>query len=121
MASARRCPTSRWVVLCLLLAALCAGRQAAGAQGNPEEAIHPNFTGTVYTFDGKTLTLEQEDSNQLDFRCSRKTKYLDGNRKIRASAIRPGMLVTVEGKQAPDASLDAVSVRVRHVETHPGN
>lgn len=122
MAYARRFLTSGLVVVCLVLAAaLCDGLPAASAQGNPEEAIHPNFAGTVYAFDGKTLTLDQGDSNQLDFRCSRGTKYFDGARKIRASAIRPGMLVAVEAKQAPDASLDAVSVRVQHVAPHPGN
>ncbi len=105
------------VAVFLLLTAVPAAR----ASGNLQEPILPNFTGTVYTFDGKILTLEQEDSNKLDFHCSRKTKYLDGKKKLSKAAIKPGLLVTVEGKPAPDASLDAVVVRLEHEQPKAGN
>ncbi|MCX6620809.1 MAG: hypothetical protein NTY38_06970 [Acidobacteria bacterium] len=92
---------------------------AAGQRSS--DTVLPSFSGSVHSFDGKILTLDQGLSNNLDFHCSRKTKYLDGDRKLGASAIKPGMLVTVEGKQAPDASLDAATVRLEREKPKASN
>lgn len=102
----------------LVLVSLCGGQSAAGQDS--AESLFPSFTGTVHAFNGRILTLEMEDSNQMDFHCSRKTRYLDGKKKVRPSAIRRGMMVTVEGKPAPDASMDAVVVRLEHTPAPAG-
>src|ERR1051326_8876322 len=48
------------------------------------------------------------------FHCSRKTKYYDGEKEIKRDVIKAGDQVSVDGRRAPDASLDAVIVRVEH-------
>ena len=74
--------------------------------------ILPNFTGIVRSFERNTLTIEGPDANTLDFRCTRKTAYFDDKTKIKREAIKPGDRVSVEATRAPDASLDAVNVRL---------
>lgn len=90
------------------------GRQpGTGKQKTPDEPL-PNFTGTVRGIGSKTLTLEGPESNTLQFNCSKKTKYYDGSKKIKSSAIQAGDRVSVEAKRAPDGTLDAVNVRLEH-------
>jgi hypothetical protein len=74
--------------------------------------ILPNFTGIVRSFERNTLTIEGSDANTLDFRCTRKTAYFDGKTKIKREALKQGDRVSVEATRAPDASLDAVNVRL---------
>jgi hypothetical protein len=80
-------------------------------QKSPDESL-PSFAGTVRGIDSKALTLERPDANTLEFNCSKKTKYYDGSKKVKASAIKPGDRVSVEAKRAPDGTLDAVNVRL---------
>jgi hypothetical protein len=72
------------------------------------------FTGTVQEMDGKTLILEVEDSNPLPFVCTHKTRYYDGNKKIKASDIKPGDRVSIDTKRYPDGELEAINVRLEH-------
>ena len=90
---------------------LAAGRPA-DAQIIPEPLA--TFTGVVKDIDGKALTLDEADGNTLRFVCTRKTRYYDGNRKIKASAIKSGAHVTVETKRFPDGELEAINVRLEH-------
>ncbi len=85
--------------------------KGSGKDKAPEEAL-PSFTGTVKGIDEKFLTLERPDANTMEFHCSKKTRYYDGNKKVKASAIQAGDNVSVEAKRAPDGSLDAVNVRL---------
>jgi len=82
-----------------------------GKQKSPGEPL-PSFPGTVRGIDDKGLTIERPDSNTMDFRCSKKTKYFDGSKKITPSDVKPGDHVSVEAKRAIDGSLDAVSVHL---------
>jgi hypothetical protein len=79
----------------------------------------PNFNGIVRSFERNTLTIEGSDANTLDFHCSRKTAYFDGKTKIKPSAIKPGDRVSVEATRAPDASLEAVNVRLERPPAEP--
>jgi hypothetical protein len=72
------------------------------------------FIGTVREMDGKTLTLEVEESNPLPFVCTHKTRYYDGNKKIKASDIKPGERVSIDSKRYPDGELEAINVRLEH-------
>ncbi|HXI38614.1 MAG TPA: DUF5666 domain-containing protein [Bryobacteraceae bacterium] len=81
----------------------------------PAAAQYPvplaTFTGTVHAMDGKTLTVEDAESKTLPFFCTHKTRYFDGSKRIKASAIKPGDRVSVESKPARDGELEAVNVR----------
>jgi Domain of unknown function (DUF5666) len=82
-------------------------------KGNSTDPL-PSFAGTVRGLDSKLLTLERPDENTLEFNCSKKTKYYDGDKKIKVSAVKPGDQVSVDAKRAIDGSLDAVNVRLEH-------
>ncbi len=83
-----------------------------GQQQTPDGEPLPSFDGTVRGIDPKLLTLERPDSNMLEFNCSKKTKYYDGSKKLKASAIKAGDRVVIEAKRALDGTLDAVNVRL---------
>lgn len=85
----------------------------AGQQTQAGEPL-PSFDGTVRGIDSKLLTLERPDSNTIEFYCSKKTKFYDGSKKLKASAIKAGDKVLVEARRAPDGSLDAVNIRLDH-------
>lgn len=94
-----------------MLAVLLAGVALAAQFQQPLAT----FTGTVQEMDGKTLTLEVEDSsNPLPFVCTHKTRYYDGNKKIKASDIKPGDHVSIDTKRYPDGELEAINVRLEH-------
>lgn len=93
-------------------------RKESAKQGAPKPdaaaELLPNFSGTLHAIDKKSLTLEDQEGNTTQFTCTRKTSYLDGTKKIAASALKTGSIVSVEARQAPDGSLDAVNVRLEH-------
>lgn len=89
------------------------GRTSGSAKGNTnEDNLLATFTGPVKGVDKKTLLLEVEGDNDLQFHLSRKTTVWDGERKISPQSLKPGTPVSVEAKRFPDGSLDAVHVRV---------
>jgi len=79
----------------------------------------PNFAGTIRGIDSKLLTLEEPGTNLLEFRCSKKTKYYDGSKKIASSGLKPGDRVAVEARRALDGTLDAVIVRFDRPKPRP--
>jgi hypothetical protein len=70
------------------------------------------FTGAVQNIDKKRLTLQESDSKTLQFVCSRKTQYYDGDKKIKVSDIKPGDQVTVETKRFADGEMEAINVHM---------
>jgi hypothetical protein len=81
--------------------------------GAPTESVYPAFPGTARSVSAKSLTLELHDGNEMHFRCTKKTAWLDGEKKIKPADVKEGAMVVVEGKKAPDGSMDAVTVRVQ--------
>jgi hypothetical protein len=77
------------------------------------------FAGTVRGIDAKILTIEGPESNTLLFHCSKKTKYYDGEKEIKRDLIKAGDQVSVDGRRAPDATLDAVIVHIEHPKPTP--
>jgi hypothetical protein len=111
-------------VLLLLLAALPSPCQIArpgrGGSRSPRTGVGDvsgqqplaTFKGTVQEIDKKALTVEEADSNTLQFVCSRKTHYYNGTKEIKASTLKPGDRVTVETKRFRDGELEAINVRL---------
>jgi hypothetical protein len=114
-------------VLCLISlfagASLHAQRSPSARKGSAKSApakpgaaaeLLPNFSGTLRSISKKSLTLEDQEGNTTQFTCTRKTAYYEGTKKIDSSALTAGSIVSVEARQAPDGSLDAVNVRLEH-------
>jgi len=78
----------------------------------PVERMPADFEGSVRGVTSKELVIETADGNTLQFRLTRKTEYYTGKQKSKASAVEVGMHAKVEGRKAPDNSLDAVRVEV---------
>src|SRR5437879_5747044 len=96
--------------------AVCSLVSTGYAHSAPDELL-ATFTGIVHDIDNKNLTIEEADSNTLRFVCSRKTKYYDGSRQIKSSAIKPGDHVSVESRTLPDGAIEAVKVRLEHMKS----
>lgn len=102
------------IAILLWLAAICP------AYPSPDEPL-ATFAGTVKALDSKWLSIEDQESNTLQFVCSRKTRYYDGSRQIKSSAIQPGDRVSVESRTLPDGALEAVNVRLEREKKEPAN
>ena len=70
------------------------------------------FHGVVQKIDAKKIELQDAESNTLQFVCTHKTRYFAGSRKIKASDIKPGDLLSIETKRFPDGELEAINVRL---------
>lgn len=74
------------------------------------QEVYPSFPGTVKGTDGKGLNLEVEGGNELYFRCTKKTVWMEGDKRLKPGAVKAGDLVVVEGRKMADGSMDAVRV-----------
>jgi len=85
--------------------------RGTGDQSTSDKAL-PNFGGVVRGLDKKKLLLEQADQNTMQLFITKKTQYFDGDKKIKASAIKVGDRVSVEARLGPDGKPEAVNVRL---------
>jgi hypothetical protein len=72
----------------------------------PLASIH----GVVEVSTPKTLIVETADSNALEFFCTRKTRYIEGKKKITSADLNKGDLVTVESRTNLLGDAEAVNV-----------
>lgn len=86
----------------LLLAALAFGDKIQ----EPLASIH----GVVQVSTTKSLIVETADSNALEFFCTRKTRYFEGKKKLKADDLNKGDLVTVESRTNILGEAEAVNV-----------
>jgi hypothetical protein len=100
------------IAILLWLTAICQ------ASSSPDEPL-ATFAGTVKALDSKWLSIEDQGSNTLQFVCSRKTRYYDGSKQIKSSAIQPGDRVSVESRPRPDGALAAVNVHLEREKKDP--
>lgn len=117
----------RIYVLSVLVLFACAlpafpqGRRMRGMQSPrnaPSGDVPPaTFVGLVQIVDKGSLTLQEDDSNTLRFVCSRKTRYFDGDKKIKLPDIKAGDRVTVETKRFADGELEAINVWIGQPKT----
>ncbi len=77
------------------------------------EVAMPAFPGSVQSASAKALNLELHDGNTMNFKCSKKTVWLDGEKKVKPEAFKEGDMVVVEAKKAPDGTMDAMYVRLQ--------
>jgi hypothetical protein len=85
----------------------------------PDEPL-ATFSGAVQSIDKKKLILQEADSKALQFICSHKTQYYDGDKKIKSSGIKAGDRVTVETKRYADGEMEAINVHIEHPKATKG-
>ena len=90
------------------------GGQSSPGASKPGEDVLASFSGALREIESKSLTLDQPDENMLKFIRSKKTRFYDGSKEIKSSALKPGDPITVEAKQAMDGELEAVNVHLEH-------
>lgn len=90
------------------------GTAVPGAVG--EEPL-ATFSGAVQDVDKKLLRIKSEDANTLQFVCSRKTQYFDGDKKIKVTDVKPGDRVSVDSKRFRNGELQAINVHIEHPKT----
>jgi hypothetical protein len=69
-----------------------------------------SFSGTVHGVSSKQITIEKDDGNLLDFDIDRKTRILRGDKKIAATDLEPGEVVTIEAREVMGKFLIAVTI-----------
>jgi len=89
-----------------------------GRNSTNEKSVVPAFPGTLRGVSAKNLSLETAGENKMVFHLLRKTVFLDGAKKLTWRDFAEGDLVIVEGRKAPDGSMEAVAV---HRQKPPEN
>jgi hypothetical protein len=81
-------------------------------QNKSSEEPLATFTGVLREVSRKVFTIENADSNHIEFRCSKKTTFYDGAKKIKPSALKNGDPISVEARSGLDGSLEAVNIHL---------
>ena len=68
------------------------------------------FHGTVHGVSNKTITIETEDGNLVDFEINRKTRIVRAKKEIHATDLETGDVVTIDAKQEMVRFLVAVTI-----------
>jgi len=78
----------------------------AGPGEEPLASIH----GVVQTSTSKRLIVETDDANSIEFYCTKKTRYFEGKKRLKAEDLKKGDLVRVESRTNILGDADAVNV-----------
>jgi hypothetical protein len=106
-------------VFCLMIGLAAVGQGQwthPKSTGLPSTAPLPTFHGTVRGSSAKSLSIDSNDENTMNFICTKKTSWLDGARKVKPEDIAVGELVEVDGRKRPDGSMEAVEVRIQRAK-----
>jgi hypothetical protein len=120
----------KFLLIVLLVVPVVAQRNPSGGGGRsrstnrvPEKAPTPdivvNFHGELTAISSKKLTMttgasKTEDVNQLDFSITKKTEFMDGDKKLKSGDFKVGEPIEVESKRLLDGTMEAVTVRRDH-------
>ena len=74
------------------------------------------FHGTVHGVSTKSITIETEDGNLVDFEINRKTRVLRAKKEIHATDLATGDVVTIDAKQEMVQFLVALTITVQPKE-----
>lgn len=101
-------------MLSLMLAVLLSAAQMGlGTAGEPAADFH----GRVRVVTSGLLRVDTAGEQTLEFHYSRKTKFYDGDKKLKAISLKPGDRVSVEARRGLDGGLDAVTVRLERPDS----
>jgi len=57
------------------------------------------FTGAVHGVSKKSITIQNEEGNLVDFEINGKTRVMSGKKEIRSDDLKTGDLVSIEARQ----------------------
>jgi len=80
----------RWLCLLLIAAALAAGQAKVPLA---------TFSGTVRGVSKKTVTIETQEGNLVDFDISKKTRVMRGKNQIQPEDLKTGDEVTIQARE----------------------
>jgi hypothetical protein len=102
------------MVSLVLAVLLSAAQMGLGTAGEPPADFH----GRVRSSTSSRLLIDAAGEQTLEFHCSRKTKFYDGDKKLKAFSLKPGDRVSVEAQRGLDGALNAVNVRLERSGSH---
>ena len=104
------------LLLCPLLGDAQRGRRGAPAGSTvnapPLKGVVTSFHGKLKQVTKKTLLLQTDDDHLMAIRRSRETKFLEGDKVIKASDLVLESAVTIDATEDTDLKLLAVAVKV---------
>jgi len=74
------------------------------------------FHGTVHGVSSKSITIETEEGNLVDFEINRKTRILREKKEIHATDLATGDVVSIDAKQEMSRFLVAVTITAQPKE-----
>lgn len=87
------------------------GDKPDARRGAPEKAVLMQFEGKLKLLTPKTLSLEIEGDQTMEFRITKKTGAFKGEKPVRLDQIEVGAQLTIEGKRELNGDLNAINVR----------
>jgi len=110
-------------VLVIALAPFCWGQQrpvrgrngstaGRGALNDPNapKGVYATSDGAVKAISKSALIVAMDNEHEMKFRITRKTKFISGDKEIKASAIESGQEVAVDAQTSVDGAFEAVRI-----------
>ena len=90
-------------------ASATAGRGALNDPNAPKR-VYATSHGVVKSISKSVLMVAMDDEHEMKFRITRKTKFISGDKNIKASSIESGQSVAVDAETALDGAFEAVRI-----------
>ena len=90
-------------------ASATAGRGALNDPNAPK-GVYATSHGVVKSISKSVLMVAMDDEHEMKFRITRKTKFISGDKNIKASSIESGQSVAVDAETALDGAFEAVRI-----------
>jgi len=90
-------------------ASATAGRGALNDPNAPKR-VYATSHGVVKSISKSVLMVAMDDEHEMKFRITRKTKFISGDKSIKASSIESGQSVAVDAETALDGAFEAVRI-----------
>jgi hypothetical protein len=120
-----RCGAAYVAILALLCAPQVAAqrgrRTAAAPTANtpPLKGVTLSFHGTVKEVTKKLILLQADDNQLMTFRRTSKTKFVDGDQKIKGNEVDLDSTATIDVVEDNDLKLMALTVRLDPSQKKP--
>ena len=86
-----------------------AGRGALNDPNAPK-GVYATSHGIVKSISKSALIVAMDDEHEMKFRITRKTKFMSGDKEIKASSIKSGQSVAVDAETSLDGAFEAVRI-----------
>jgi hypothetical protein len=104
-------------VLVIALGPFGWGQQRAPMRGRSSTAgrgalngVYATSHGVVKSISKSALMVAMDDEHEMKFRITRKTKFISGDKEIKASSIESGQSVAVDAETSLDGAFEAVRI-----------